>query len=189
VEAADAEGRGAGEGEEVRADPMGLVLSILFWPVAAAFRLCRNVLVWLQPSLAQGRRLFPQNIQQMIEQATKVTIHYLEPDSDLSHIRSLGTLRLDSAPDRRRVIRSVVKANRECLGGFLCMDTEYAIEFESVLDRVGLTICFWCMQVWVAAEAENANRYYTISARPQALLDRLLNRAGVPKPIRERRHA
>ena len=178
---------------------MRLVLQRLLWPIAAVFRVGLEVLIWFRPSIAQGRRVFPENIRRLIEQATMVEVHYAELGSDEPPqpgqlgtpmgFRSLGMVRLDSERDRRKVIWSVLKANRECLGGFLCLDAEYAVRFESKMGRAELTICFWCMQVWVKADAEAANRFYPISRRPLSLLDGLLQKAGVPNPIREEMHA
>jgi hypothetical protein len=103
--------------------------------------------------------------------------------------RSLGMVRLTSGWDRRRVIRSILKANRECLGGFKCLDAEYGLRLGSEQGAMELAICFWCAQVWVKADAEGANRFYPISGRPEALLHRLLQRAGVPEPVRQEKHA
>jgi hypothetical protein len=174
---------------------MRSVFEILLWPIAAAFRLGSEVLIWFRPSIARGRCLFPESIRRLIEQATVVEVHYAELGSDERPqpgqlgtpmgFRSLGLVRLDSERDRRKVIRSVLKANRECLGGFLCLDAEYAVRFESKLGSAELTICFWCMQVWVKADAEGADRFYPISGRPQSLLDGFLQRACVPRPARE----
>jgi hypothetical protein len=131
----------------------------------------------------------------LIEQAAVVEVHYAELGSDEPPqpgqigtpmgFRSLGKVRLGSERNRRKVKGSVLKANRECLGGFKCLDAEYAVRFESTLGSAELVICFWCMQVWVKSDAEGANRFYPISARPVSLLDRFLQKAGVPKPTRE----
>jgi hypothetical protein len=171
---------------------MRTAMYLLLWPVAAAFRLGLEVLIWFRPSIAQGRRVFPESIRRLIESATVVEVHYAELGSDAPPepgqlgtpmgFRSLGLVRVDSLRARRRVIGSVLKANRECLGGFRCLDAEYGLVFESELGRAELTICFWCMQVWVSAPVEGADRFYPITARPQWLLDRLLQTAGVPKP-------
>jgi hypothetical protein len=178
---------------------MRAVLQILLWPIAAAFRLGLEVLIWFRPSIAQGRCVFPESIRQLIEQATVVEVHYAELGSDEPPepgqlgtpmgFRSLGMVRLDSERDRRKVIWSVLKANRECLGGFMCLDAEYAVRFESKLGCAELTICFWCMQVWVKADAEGASRFYPISGRPLSLLDGFLQKAGVSRPAREELHA
>ena len=171
---------------------MGTALRILLWPVAALFRVGLEVLVWFRPSIAQGRFVFPEPVRRLIESATAVEVHYAELGSDEPPepgqigtpmgFTSLGVVRLASERDRRRVIRSVLQANRECLGGFLCLDAEYGLRFESELGRAELTICFRCMQVWVKAEVEGAGRFYPISWRPQPLLDGLLRSAGVPQP-------
>jgi hypothetical protein len=178
---------------------MRSVLEILLWPIAAAFRLGLEILIWFRPSFAEGRCVFPEGIRQLIEQATEVEVHYAELGSDEPPqpgqlgtpmgFRSLGMVRLDSERDRRKVIGSVLKANRECLGGFKCLDAEYAVRFKSKLANAELTICFWCMQVWVKADAEGADRFYPISGRPLSLLDGFLQKAGVPKPAREEIHA
>ena len=179
---------------------MRTALYILLWPVAAALRLGLEILIWFRPSIAQGRCVFPESIRRLIESATVVEVHYAELGTDEPPepgqigtpmgFTSLGMVRLESPRDRRRVIRSVLNANRECLGGFLCLDVEYGLRFESELGRVELTICFWCMQAWVMADAEGAGRFYPISGRPRALLDRLLRAAGVPQPPpREEAHA
>lgn len=178
---------------------MRSVMQILLWPIVAAFRLGLEVLIWFRPSIAQGRRVFPESIRRLIEQATVVEVHYADLDSDEPPqpgqlgtpmgFHSLGMVQLDSERARRKVIWSVLKANRECLGGFLCLDAEYAVRFKSEFGIAELTICFWCMQVWVKADAEGANRFYPISGRPIFLLDRLLQKAGIPKPAREEIHA
>jgi hypothetical protein len=175
------------------------VLEILLWPIFAAFRVGLEVLIWFRPSIAQGRCVFPESIRRLIEQASVVEVHYAELGSDEPPqpgqlgtpmgFRSLGMIRLDSEHDRRKAIGSMLKANRECLGGFLCLDAEYAVRFESKLGSAELTICFWCMQVWVKADAGGADRFYPISRRPQSLLDGFLQKAGVPKPAREEMHA
>jgi hypothetical protein len=168
------------------------------WPLVAAFNLGLKVLIWARPDIAYGRRVFPDSIRRLIEQATTVEVHYAELGSD-EHpqsgqlgtpmgFRSMGKVRLVSERDRRRVVRSILKANRECLGGFLCLDAEYGLRFASELGRAELMICFWCMQVWVKADAEGADRFYPIGRRPQALLHALLKRAGVPEPVREETH-
>ncbi len=178
---------------------MWSVLRILLWPIAAAIRLGLEVLIWFRPSIAQGRCVLPEGIRRLIEQAIVVEVHYAELGSDEPPqpgqigtpmgFRSLGMVRLDSERDRRKVILSVLKANRECLGGFLCLDAEYAVRFESELGSAELTICFSCMQVWVKANAEGADRFYPISGRPVSLLDSFLQKAGIPKPVREEIHA
>lgn len=178
---------------------MWSVLRILLWPIAAAFRLGLEVLIWFRPSIAQGRCVFPESIRRLIEQATEVEVHYAELGSDEPSqpgqlgtpmgFHSLGMVRLVSERDRRKVIWSVLKANQECLGGFKCLDAEYAVRFKSKLGSAELTICFWCMQVWVKADAEGADQFYPISGRPLSLLDGFLQKAGVPKPVREEIHA
>lgn len=174
------------------------MLQVLLWPIGAAFRLGLEVLIWFRPSIAQGRCVFPDSIRRLIEQATVIEVHYAELGSDEPPrpgqfgtpmgFRSLGMVRLDSERDRQRVIWSILKANQECLGGFLCLDAEYAVRFESKLGRAELTICFWCMQAWVTADAEGADRFYPISGRPLSLLEGFLQKAGVPKPAREAIH-
>jgi hypothetical protein len=171
---------------------MRTALYILLWPVAAASRLGLEVLIWFRPSIAQGRCVFPESIRRLVESATVVEVHYAKLRSDdppepgqtgtQMGFNSLGMVRLGSPRDRRRVIRSVLKANHECLGGFLCLDAEYGLRFESGAGRAELAICFRCMQVWVQSEVEGAGRFYPISGRPQPLLDRLLRSAGVPQP-------
>ena len=183
----------------VRDNRMWSVLRILLWPIAAALRLGLEVLIWFRPSIAQGRCVFPESIRRLIEQATEVEVHYAELGSDEPPqpgqlgtpmgFQSLGMVRLDAERDRRKVIRSVLKANQQCLGGFKCLDAEYAVRFKSKLGSVELTICFWCMQVWVKADAEGGDRFYPISGRPLYLLDSFLQKARVPKPAREEIHA
>jgi hypothetical protein len=179
---------------------MRIVVYILLWPVVAALRLGLEVLIWLRPSVAQGRCVFPESIRRLVESATVVEVHYAELGSDEPPVAgqigtpmgftSLGMVRVESPRDVRRVIRSVLKANRECLGGFLCLDAEYGLRFASELGRAELTICFWCMQVWVKADTEGAGRFYPISQRPRPLLDQLLRAAGIPQPPpREEPHA
>jgi hypothetical protein len=174
--------------------PMRSLLNILVWPFAAACRLGLEILIWFRPTFAQHRCVFPVSIRRLIEKATAVEVHFAELGCDEPPepgqlgrpmgFRSLGKVRLDSERERQRVIRSVLKANRECLGGVKCLDAEYGLRFKSELGSAELVICFWCMQVWVKAEAEGAGRFYPISGRPQALLDRLLHAAGVPSPAR-----
>ena len=171
---------------------MRTALSILLWPLAATLRLGLEVLIWFRPDIAQGRCVFPESIRRLIESATVVEVHYAELGSDeqpapgqvgtAMGFTSLGMVRVESPWQVRRVVRSVLKANRECLGGFLCLDAEYGVRFESERGRVELTICFWCMQVWVKADVEGAGQFYPISGRPRALLDRWLRAAGVPQP-------
>lgn len=144
---------------------MWSVLRILLWPIAAAFRLGLEVLIQFRPSIALGRCVFPESIRLLIKQATEVEMHYATLGSDEPPqpgqlgtpmgFRSLGMVRLDLERDRQKVIRSVLKANQECLGGFMCLDAEYAVRFKSELGSAELTICFWCMQVWVKAGTES----------------------------------
>ncbi|HEX4611654.1 MAG TPA: hypothetical protein VH092_25890 [Urbifossiella sp.] len=172
---------------------MRTALDILLWPLAAAVRLWLEVLIWFRPNIARRRCVFPASIHRLIEPATVVEVHYAELGSGeppepgqigapMGFI-SLGMVRLESPREVRRVIRSVLKANRECLGGLLCLDAEYGLRFESELGRAELTICFRCMQVWVKADAEGAGRFYPISGRPQALLaTRSFTRRVSPQP-------
>jgi hypothetical protein len=166
---------------------------ILLSPLVAGCRFGLEVLIWFRPSLAQGRRVFPDNIRQLIELATAVEVHYAELSDEPAENgqigtkmgwRSLGMVRLESDRARYRVIQSVLKANRECLGGLLCLDAEYGLRFESGLGRADLMICFWCQQVWVASSADGVERYYPISRRPLFLLEQLLQAGGVPRPSR-----
>ncbi len=173
---------------------MRTALYILLWLITATSRLALEVLIWFRPSIAQGQWIFTESVRRLIESATVVEVHYAELGSDESPepgqigtpmgFSSLGMVRVESPGDVRQVIRSVLKANRECLGGLKCLDAEYGLRFESKLGRAELTICFWCMQVWVKADADGAGRFYPIGRRPQALLDQLLSAAGVPQPLR-----
>jgi hypothetical protein len=176
------------------------VLSTLLWPLAVAFRLGLEGLIWFWPNIGSGRRVFPESIRRLIERATTVEVHYAELDSESSlpseqlgtpmGFRSLGMVRLGSERVRQGVIRSILKANGECLGGFMCLDAEYALRLESELGRAELMICFWCMQVWVETGAEATGQWYPISRRPQRLLDSLLRAGGVPQPApREETHS
>src|SRR5262245_3838251 len=90
---------------------MRSVLQILLWPIAAVFRLGLEILIWFRPSIAQGRRVFPESIRRLIELATVVEVHYAELSDDPPQpgqigtpmgFRSLGMVRLDSEGDRRR---------------------------------------------------------------------------------------
>jgi len=165
---------------------------ILLWPFVAACRLGLPILIRFRPEIAQGRRAFPGGVRRVIEQATAVEVHYAELGSDEPGrpgqlgrpigFRSLGMVRLERKRDRRGVIRSVLKANKERLGGLKCLDAEYALRFESPVGCAELMICIWCMQVYVKADAEGGDQFYPISGRPRVLLDRLLKRAGIPKP-------
>jgi hypothetical protein len=169
-----------------------MALRILLWSVSTLFRVGLEVLIWFRPSIAQGRCVFPEPVRRLIESATAVEVHYAELGSEgppepgqlgtPMGFRSLGSVRLASDRDRRRVVRSVLRANRECLGGFLCLDAEYGLRLESPVGPAELTICFHCMQVWVKAGVEDTGRFYPISWRPQPLLDGLLRAAGVPAP-------
>jgi len=171
---------------------MRTVLFLLLWPFVAAFRFGLEALIWFRPSLGQGRRAFPESIRQLIEQAKSVEVHCAELGSEEPPEpeqlgtkfgwRSLGMVRLDSQRDRRRVIRSVLRANRESLGGFLCLDAEYGLRFESELGRADLMICFECMQVWVWAGTEITGDCYPISWRPKPLLERLLRAQNIAEP-------
>ena len=89
------------------------------------------------------------------------------------------------------MIRSIIQANKQCVGGFKCLDAEYGVCFESEYGYVALMICFWCSQVWVVSKVEGAGRYYTIGSKPQALLDEFLQSAGVSKPpdLHDKPHA
>lgn len=155
---------------------MRSLLQTALWPISASFRLGLEILIWFRPNIAQGRRIFPKGIRRLIEHATEVEVHYAQLGSDEPPqpgqlgtpmgFQSLGMVQLDSERDRRKVIQSVLKANQECLGGFKCLDADYAVRFHSNLGSVELTICFWCMQVWVKADAEGAARFYPMSGRP-----------------------
>ena len=61
---------------------MRSMLQILLWPIDAFFPLGLEVLIWFWPSIAYGRRLFPESIRRLIERASVVEVHYAELGSD-----------------------------------------------------------------------------------------------------------
>jgi len=171
---------------------MRLLLGILLSPVAAVCRFGLEVLIWFRPDVAFGRRRFPDNIKRLIARAKSVEVHYAQEGTDepagVGQLgtkmgwRSLGMVRVESWWLRRWVVRSVLKANRESLGGFKCLDAEYGLRFQSDEGCVELVVCFWCSQVWVSAQAEGGQQFYPISSRPAPLLDWLLQAGGVARP-------
>ncbi len=171
---------------------MRLLLLILLSPLVAVCRFGLEVLIWFRPNVAFGRRRFPGSVKRLIARAKSVEVHYAELGSDepagegplgtKMGWRSLGMVPVKSWWLRRWVIRSVLKANRESLGGFKCLDAEYGLRFHSELGCADLMICFRCAQVWVSAQVEGGEQYYPISCRPLALLDWLLQTGGVARP-------
>src|SRR4051812_37785536 len=74
-----------------RGDAMWSVLRILLWPVVVACRLGLEVLIWFRPSIAQGRRAFPESIRRLIDRADTTVfrrITFLAADPVGEHGRS-----------------------------------------------------------------------------------------------------
>jgi hypothetical protein len=170
---------------------MWTAIWIILWPFDLMLRAWLDFQNWLDPSYGK-RMFFSEPIRRILESATEIELHYGDlgyddslkpaPSGSRSMFTSLGMVRLVSERDRRRVVWSVLQANRECFVGAQCFDAEYVLRFSSELGSAELLICFHCRTVLVNAEVEGGNRIYLISLRPYWLLDGLLQSAGVPKP-------
>lgn len=93
----------------------------------------------------------------------------------------LGSVVIDDARIRTKLIRRILMANRYNIGGMKCLGAEYGVRLESNGTTVDLTFCFDCSNVWVTAPS-NLATLGTTSMFPVPLMRRLLKKADIPLP-------
>jgi hypothetical protein len=152
------------------------------WRLGILFALVVRRLGLIHPA---SIHLLPGETQRFLRQADAVEVFSLAGETggegQFQGAKVLGSVVVENAGVRRRLMDRIILANRYSLGGLLCLGAEYGVRVRHGAAILDLTFCFDCSQVWV----HGSDGYYdggTVASFPVSFLNTILTKAGIPLP-------